>query len=104
MPVVRDVEEEVRFDQLDPLFASVAESTVIFGPMIQVGCASASSAVTGASAGAGEFAQPPEHPGVTLPRDDAVPVLRRGARWPAVFTRTFDEHRQAIAKVRRAKP
>ena len=29
-----------------PLFASVAESTVIFGPMLQVGCASASSGVT----------------------------------------------------------
>ena len=29
-----------------PLFASVAESTVIFGPMFQVGCASASSGVT----------------------------------------------------------
>ena len=32
-----------------PLFASVAESIVIFGPMIQVGCASASSGVTSAS-------------------------------------------------------
>ena len=32
-----------------PLFASVAESIVIFGPMFQVGCASASSGVTSAS-------------------------------------------------------
>ncbi len=32
-----------------PLFMSVAESTVIFGPMFQVGCASASAAVTLAS-------------------------------------------------------
>ena len=32
-----------------PLFASVAESTVIFGPIRQVGCASASSGVTSAS-------------------------------------------------------
>ena len=32
-----------------PLFARVAESTVIFGPMRQVGCASASSGVTSVS-------------------------------------------------------
>jgi hypothetical protein len=32
-----------------PLFASVAESTVIFGPIAHVGCASASSTVTSAS-------------------------------------------------------
>src|SRR5436190_15549995 len=32
-----------------PLFASVAESTLIFGPMLQVGCASASSGVTSES-------------------------------------------------------
>ena len=32
-----------------PLFASVAESTVIFGPIAQVGCASASSTVTPSS-------------------------------------------------------
>ena len=32
-----------------PLFMSVAESMVIFGPMLQVGCASASAGVTAAS-------------------------------------------------------
>ena len=40
-----------------PLFASVAESTVIFGPMRQVGCASACSGVTSSSSTAGAAAE-----------------------------------------------
>ena len=40
-----------------PLFISVAESIVIFGPIRHVGCCSASSGVTRASSPAGELAE-----------------------------------------------
>jgi hypothetical protein len=42
-----------------PLFMSVAESTVIFGPMRQVGCCSACSGVTRASSVAGSVRNGP---------------------------------------------
>ena len=45
-PVVREVEQEMRLDQLEALVHQVAESIVIFGPIDHVGCASASEGVT----------------------------------------------------------
>ena len=39
---VLEPEQVVRLDHLEPLFISVAESIVIFGPICQTGCASAS--------------------------------------------------------------
>ena len=47
--VVRQVEEEVGLDDLESLVHSVAESIVIFAPIAQVGCASASCTVTSES-------------------------------------------------------
>ena len=58
-----------------PLFINVAESTVIRGPIFQVGCSRASSGVTSASSDMGRFKNgPPE----------AVRIRRRTSRlWPA---------------------
>ncbi len=62
-----------------PLFASVAESIVIFGPIDHVGCASASSTVTDSSSSADRFRNGParrrEHDRVDRPGHVPVEAL-----------------------------
>ena len=58
-----------------PLFARVAESTVIFGPMLQVGCASASSGVTSASS---SRVRPRNGPPEAVSTSDSTVLASRG--------------------------
>ncbi len=62
-----------------PLFASVAESIVIFGPIDQVGCASASSTVTDSSSARERFRKgPPEAVSTT---ESTVSAARPSRHW-----------------------
>ncbi len=62
-----------------PLFASVAESIVIFGPIDHVGCASASSTVTDSSSSADRFRNGP--PDAVRTIESTVSAARPSRHW-----------------------
>ena len=81
-----------------PLFISVAESIVIFAPMLQVGCASASATVTSASASRRAAAERPARGG----DDEAGDGALGGARQALGERRVLAVDRQHPPAARRA--